>query len=438
MSRREERLREAQLAAAKERKRLVLFGAGLLTCIAIIVALNWGAGEDEDAAPPVADVQGVLALPPIEDVPLDLVRDATDSQRVILEAEPFAGLLAVSRGLFGGHLKRLGEPVFPFANAAERADELRGGIYRMRGSIVEADIIERTAGEPEFWCLVETPGGERFFYATSKVPKTLFGSLNYVLADGIFFKYYTRTLGDTRATAPLLVGRELVASYPEVAPVPEPNTLLLAEVVDPDIGSDEPLDERGLWHLLNVARTVMAEDGGTERAFADAQTLDDPLLEDLAQAPEIYRGQPFLLGGMVRGRPSPVNLGENPLRMPQMETAWLRNNSSGVDTLLHLLAPQGFDFNEPEGAVLFHGWFLQLYAYEDRDGNLRRAPVFIVTDIEGVAGKPPPWASDVLWGFIGLSVLLAGAMVVLIRRDKKRAAEFDAMRRARRRGLDAG
>jgi len=438
MSRREERLREAQLAAAKERKRLVLFGVGLVACIAIIVALNWGPGAEETAAPVVEDVQSVLALPPIDDVPLDTVSDATDSQRVILEAAPFAGLLAVSRGLFGGHLKRLGEPVFPFADGAERSDTLRGSIYRMRGSILEADIIERVPGKPEFWCLVETPDGDRFFYATSEVPETLFGSLNYVLADGIFFKYYTRTLGDTRATAPLLVGRELVASYPEVGPVAEPDLLLLAEVDDPVIGSDEPLDERGLWHLLNVARTVMAEEGGTERAFADARTLDDPLLEELAQAPELYRGQPFVFGGMVRGRPSPVNLGENPLRMPQMETAWLRNNSSGLDTLLHLLAPQGFDFDEPPGAVLFRGWFLQLYAYEDRDGNLRRAPVFIVTDIEGVAGEPPPWASDVLWGFIGLSVLLAGAMVILIRRDKKRAAEFDAMRRARRRGSDAG
>ena len=438
MNRREERLRLAQEASAKEKKRLVLFGAGLVICIGIIVMLNLGPDAEEIAAPPPSDVQGSVAMPPIDMAALAEVRDETASQRVILESGPFASLLGVSRGLFGSHLAKLGEPVFPFADGEERASELRGSLYRMRGAVVEAEVVERVAGEPEFWCMIQTDDGGRFWFVSARVPETLFGGQNYVLADGIFYKYYTRTLGELRETAPLLIGRELVASYPVDPPVGTPDTLLLADVRDPEIGYEAPLDERGLWHLLNVSRTVRGEDGGLERAFAETRSLDDALLEELARTPELYRGLPFEFGGMVRGRPAADRLGENPLRMEEMETAWLRNNSSSVDTLLYLCAPAGFEFEEPVGAVVFHGWFLQLYAYEDREGNLRRAPVFVVASIEGTTAEPPPWASDVLWGFIGLSVVLAGVMVALIRRDKRRAAEFDAMRRARRRSTDAG
>ena len=91
---------------------------------------------------------------------------------------------------------------------------------------------------------------------------------------------------------------------------------------------------------------------------------------------------------MVRGVQDFQVLGETPLRMDRMESAWLRNNSSTIDTLIRVCAPQGFDFRDPPGAVVMHGWFLQLYAYEDKEGNLRRAPVFIVTGEDDSLAPP--------------------------------------------------
>ena len=74
-----------------------------------------------------------------------------------------------------------------------------------------------------------------------------------------------------------------------------------------------------------------------------------------------------------------------------------------------------------------------MHAYVDMENQPRRAPVFVVADIEGVQGEPPPWANHVLYGFIGLSVLLGGTMFWLVQRDRKRAEAWQAQRRAKRR-----
>lgn len=412
---------------------MTLFGGGLLLCIGILVALNWGEEPEEKAASTGADIPNLMAMPPVDKEQLATVKDSTAAERVIIEPQPFQGLASLAVGLFGGHLLRLGEPDFPFDEGEARAAELRGEPFRMRGRVLDAEVRERVTGKaPEFWCLIETDRGDRAWFASLTVPETLFGSQNYVLADGYFFKYYTQKMGEERLTAPLFVGRSLVASYPVVGPAESPDVTVLAEVKDPALGAEVPLDERGLWHLLNVARTVRAEDGGVERAFADARKMEDAVLEDLARAPEVYRGAPFVFGGMVKGRPGFELLGENPLRMERMSTAWLRNNSSGVDTLVQVCAPGEFDFLDPPGTVLFHGWFLQLYSYEDKEGNQRRAPVFVIAKMEGVKGQPDPWAGQVIWVFIGLSLVLGGVMMALVRRDKRRASEFDAQRREKR------
>ncbi len=418
---------------------MILFGGGLLLCAGILVTLNRGDSGEESAAPAVAEIQDVMAMPPVDHDELATVKDSSTLDRVVIEPEPFKNLAAAAIALWGSTVVRLGEPAFPFADGEARSAELRGLPFRARGKLLETEIRERVPGKPaEFWTLVETDAGEQFFFASLAVPETLFGSENYVLADGFFFKYHTRTIGELRLTAPLFVGRELTASYPAVGPEAEPNLTRLAAVRDPAIDAPMPLDERGLWHLLNVARTVQAEDGGGERAFANAAELTDDVLEDVVRAPEAYRGAPFLLGGMVRGISDFEILGETPLRMERMSSAWLRNNSSTIDTLIRVCAPNDFDVLDPPGAVQMHGWFLQLYAYEDKEGNLRRTPVFVVTDIEGVHGEPPPWAGDVLWGFIGLSVVLAGLMTVMVRRDKARTAEWEASRRDKRRQARQG
>ena len=439
MSRRDERAQLAQEAAVKDRRRLILFGGGLLLCAGILVTLNRGDSEEDPATPVEPEIRNVMAMPPIDQEQLGTVKDTTTGDRVIIEPEPFKNLASAATALWGSTVVRLGEPAFPFADGEARSAELRGLPFRARGKLIEAEIRERVPGRPpEFWTLIETDAGDQFFFASLVVPETLFGNENYVLADGFFFKYYTQTIGGQRLTAPLLVGRELTASFPAIGPASSPDLTLLSAVHDPEIDRPMPLDERGLWHLLNVARTVQGEDGGMERAFADAAVLDDAVLEDVVHAPEAYRGAPFLLGGMVRGISDFEVLGETPLRMERMSSAWLRNNSSTIDTLIRVCAPNDFDFLNPPGAVQMHGWFLQLYAYEDKDGNLRRAPVFVVTDIEGVRGTPPPWAGGVLWGFIGLSVLLAGIMTVMVRRDKVRTAEWEESRREKRRQARQG
>ena len=432
--RREERRRQAELANAKEKKRMFLFAAGLVVCIGIIVSLNLGGGDPQQPDQRDETIQSITALPPIGAELLAQVKDSTTAERVILEPAAFSAVAKSSIALYGEHLYKLGEPAFPFAEGEARAADLRGEPYRLRGAIVDAEIEERVPGEePEYWALMQTDAGEQFFFASGRVPEILFGNDNYALADGFFFKYYTRTVGDTRVTAPLFVGRQLEASYREVAAVDRPDPLILAQIRDPEHGELGDVADEGLWHLYNVCLTQQAKEGGIESVFADAPVLDDALLEDLVRTPELYRGKIFLLGGQLRGDAWTTRLGENPLRLRDQSGAFIRDNSSGIDTLIELRAPGRFNFTDPPGVVQFHGWFLQMHAYEDTVGTPRRVPVFVVADMEGVKGEPPPWANDVLYGFIGLSVLLGGFMFWIVRRDRQRAEAFQADRRAKRR-----
>jgi hypothetical protein len=426
MSRRQELHRKAEEAARRDKRRLVSSALGLVLCLVVVWMLTKRQRAENsefatEQTPVLTDLRESLPKPDMDK--LASVKDATEAEQVILEPEAFAELSRLGRNLFASWLYLLGEPAFPFDAEAAEKEAVRGQPFRLRATLLDGRSLRRGVGLPEeYWCLLRTDDGQLVHYVAMNPPEELFGSENFVLADGYYFKQYRQRVEEEWLSAPLFVGRILEPSFREAEPTATPDLGLLAGVRDQPLGThNDPRlvdEEPGLWHLLNVARTVKEDSAALAALQAEATMLDYETLEALSRDPELFRGRLFKLGGMVR-EAATVRARENPLRAREISSAWTRNDMHG-DTLLHLKAAGEFDFQAGKGPVEYHGFFLMLWSYVDTQGQPRRVPVFAVTDADVPVLPTPPFANQMAFIFIGLAVAIGGLMYLIVQRDRKR------------------
>ncbi len=427
-----DQLRKTKLGLHKNDKfRIIAMVIGLgILLVGYQAIVNWGENSNLAGSPREEVIQEDIVLPPIDFDLLAEVKDKKASDRVVLEPMPFQHLSKMAQALLPAHLAALDEPSFPFDSSAKR-----GAPYRLRGEVLHARNVTRLAGGPsEYWCLMRNDSGQEFFYVSIRMPEELFGSENYARADGYFFKEYTQKVEDERMTRPLIVGRMLVPSARLISPTTEVDPVIMADVRDAGHGQFRDLDERAMWHLLNVARSCRNDNSTLDEKLSDAKWLNYKTLSALAKTPELFHGQPFSFTGVVVDEWSEAQP-ENGLRMNRLVNAYVRNPELG-DHLIRIIAPDGFDLKpfdrNPEE---WSGWFMQLWAYEDTKGMQRRAPVFVVAKVDAIDIEQDPYVGQIQYGFMGLFAAIALLMYYLIRRDKKSsdaAAEAWRKRRAER------
>ena len=394
-------------------------------CIVVIVVINMKAKQAENdllkqTQDSTAEITGLL--PELNQEVLDAVKDKTDNQRVILEQAAFKELGTKVRILITQWFAVVGK-TFDFENSEANSSELRGNLFRLRGELLDAEPITRVADEePEYWCHIRSDDGHEFFYVSMMMPSELFGVDNFVLADGYFFKYYRQKMGDEWVTAPLFVGRQLAPSWKRLDPATQPDMELLARVRDQPIGTDNRVENLNtmpeMWHLANVAKTVASDPEALATTIAEPLVIDYEMLKKISENPEIYRGQLFEFGGMFAGRPSTVRIGENPMRETKMSSAWIRNDFVG-DVLVHLKAPGVFPFDIERDPMVFHGYFLMLWAYLDTESIPRRTPVFVVVNSFTEDPVTPPFAGQMVLMFLGVAIGFGILLFMLVRRDRR-------------------
>ncbi|MFQ5748142.1 MAG: hypothetical protein ACE5H3_01640 [Planctomycetota bacterium] len=385
------------------------------------------------------ETQSTLLLPPVDKAALAGVQDARTEDRFLLEPEAFRSLARSARTLLPAHLRRLHEPSLPFGALEEKAPALRGEPFRQRGELLDFQTLIRTVEGPrESWCWIRTDSGHDLFFVAQEEPKELFASQNYVVADGYFFKIYTRVLDGKRVTAPLLVGRELRPSFRPLPPANEVDMALLARVKDHSLGEKGPPDADGLWHLLNVARTLGQSKEELENRFRDALVLDADLFKDLAQEPSLYHGRPFVLECRVVESWYEA-AGENPLREDFL-TYGFAGNLNWPPNPIEVILPGKKTLptrGDKNNARIFLGWFLQLEGYQAQDGMSALMPDFVVAGERPVPPREaPPWVHQLMVAFLVVAVALGIFLTWMIRRDRKAARALTARRRelaARRR-----
>jgi len=441
---RRSRLDDARALAQRDKRRLMLLVAGL----AAILFLYWQAkrvadNRSEPLEPQPEQIESLVQLPPVDKEALQGVRDATPTERAILESEAFADLARMALALLPAHLRLLGEPALPFDTIEADAAGLRGDPVRVRGTIESARPVRRSPDAPEeYWSLLRTDDGHEVHFVSLQIPEDLFRSENYVLADGYFFKLYTTNVEDRVVTAPLIVGRALVPSYHRAAPVEQLDAALLAGIRDASLSSARPIAEDGYWHLLNYAGQVAADPARLEAEFAGAPEFKFDMLQALLEEPALYRGRPFLIPGrVVRSYHGWERAPENPMRLDYTSWGYLGSDSLGMHAV-HLMAAGRFPMQGTRSDVsrIFRGWFLQWESYQDKESTMRLAPVFVVADVVEVPLETPPLFNTLSFAFLGLALLLGGLMLVLLRKDRARAvaAAKELQERRRNRRGEAG
>ncbi|MBT7318061.1 MAG: hypothetical protein HN844_02465 [Planctomycetes bacterium] len=411
-------LRKAKMGFQKNDKfRMIAMVVGLaIILVGYQAIVHWGDNAKLGDSPRADVIEEEIVLPPIDFEILAEVKDDSSGDRVVLEPKPFEHLSKMAQALLPAHLSALGEPVFPFDDSAKC-----GAPYRLRGELLHARNVTRSAGGPsEYWCLLRTDSGEEFFYVSIRLPDQLFGNENYARADGYFFKNYTQKIDGERLTRPLIVGRMLAPSARLIAPTTTIDPVIMADVRDAGHGEFRDLDERAMWHLLNVAQATTADGRADDAGLSNAKWLDYNALSELAKSPELFHGQAFSFTGVVVDSWSETQP-ENSLRMNRLTNAYIRNPELG-DHLIRVIAPGGFDLKpfdrNPEA---WTGWFMQLWAYEDTKGAQRRTPVFVIAKVDAIDIEEAPYVGQIQYGFMGLFAAIALLMFALIRRDKKSA-----------------
>ena len=426
MDKKEHRRRIAQEAAIKDKRRIILAAGGILLCVVLIVTVNMRAKKaGADLLTQSNENRTAISglLPVLDQAVLAAVKDSTPEERVVLEPAAFRELSTNVRTLMRSWFRLLGEPAFDFQNGAAKSAQLRGELFRLRGELLDARPITRVADEePEYWCHIRSDDGNEFFFVSMMMPTELFGNDNFVLADGYFFKYYRQKMDDDWVTAPLFVGRQIAPSWKRLEPSLTPDLEFMATVKDLPLGTDNRVENintlPSMWHLANVARSVTADPASFAAAIADPLIMNYDTLKMLSENPEIYRGRMFELGGMIRGLPTTVRVGENPLRERNISSSWIRNDFNG-DVLMHLKAPGVFPFDAESGPVVFHGYFLMLWAYIDTKGIPRRTPVFVVVDSFVEDPYTPPFAGQMVMMFLGVAMSIGLLLFWLVRRDRR-------------------
>jgi len=417
----------------RDQVRLAALGFTLVLVLVVFFALSRTFREEAGEADTGSneEPQSTLLLPPVDKAALSGIQDARSEDRFLLEPEAFRSLARSARTLLPAHLRLLHEPSLPFDSLEEKAPSLRGEPFRQRGELLDLQTLIRTAGGPrESWCWIRTDAGRDIFFVALEEPKELFASQNYVVADGYFFKIYTRVLDGKRVTAPLLVGRELRPSFRPAPPTSEVDMDLLARVKDHRLGQKGPPDSDGLWHLLNVARTVGQSKEELENRFRDALVLDKDLFKNLAQEPSLYRGRPFVIECRVVDSWYEA-AGENPLREDFL-TYGLAGNLNWPPNPIEVILPGKMTLparGAKNNARVFLGWFLQLEGYEGSDG-MYLMPDFVVAGERPVPPQEaPPWMHQLMVGFLAAAVLLGLFLTWMIRRDRKESRALAARRR---------
>lgn len=432
-----DRARRRQPFQGKERLRLVFMAGGLIAAIAIFVWLRIGLDKkgDPDKVPEVATLPQIgsdIQFPPVDLSIFEEVRDATSTDRLLLESGPFLDLLKTSRALLPGHLDALKSPRFPFENIEQNASTLRGVPFRERGKLLDLKIQQRVVDGPEeTWALVETDEGKRYWYVTLKQPEELFGpGGNYIVTDGFFYKLYTHSSEDERVTAPLLVGREIRASVRSAEPVKSLDLGLLADVRDADFYEEHPVEDAGYWHLMNYVETLQADPERIDKEFSAAEPLSRSSLQVLLEDPSLKRGRPYLIYGRTVHAWNKANE-ENPTRLPFSSHSFLFKYELG-DQYLRLVAPGKDALNNLGLGTEMLAYFHKMWAYTDGKGQERRVPVFFVASFAEREIDKAPLEGQIVLAFIALFVVMLLGFAYLIRRDRKQAELAAEGLRARR------
>jgi hypothetical protein len=369
------------------------------------------------------------------------ILDAREGDRVLLQRQTLDPLLEYTSSFNAAHFLALGMRDLDEAARAELAadpEALRAQPFLARGWIDDFDQRIGSGGAREYHGRLLLEDRSHCHFVVRNLPEGLIID-DFVRLDGLFLKLFRTEGEDGWLEGPLLVGPRLLHSWARPESLDRNDIFVkLAQITDDTI--DGGLTGLGgntfdaQWLLMNS----IIRGGQDEIDWEQAPELDDETLLAIMTEGPSWRGAPFripIARNMDLWTSAP---GENPARVDKVTMGWIgswtwTNNKSAV---INYVMPYDAEHLRGVRLVSARGYFIKNFAYETRDGNLRVAPYFVLSHIEEFV---PLVDNTIKYIGFGLTVLTIGIILLIfvgLRRDKQRAAEFQAdlvrRRRARR------
>ncbi|HIG11768.1 MAG: hypothetical protein ABGY71_04065 [bacterium] len=429
-----------------ERNKMIAMGILLAMVVGAFVTAEFQKQKHDDAQqgsievePEFTETIVVPEFPAAEKIAAKIL-DTRPEDRVLLPAEVLDPYIAYTRGLSDAQFEALGVEDLTLKRRGyidECPEGFRAVPFRIRGYLGDIKKRKRKDGSSEYRGWLVAPTGEIAHFIVSEMAGEP-ALDNFLRIDGLFLKLFSREGTDGEwAEGPLFVGSRGVRSYPPSEP--HDSAMLagrLALITDDSARQSSGLDGAvfdAQWLLMNYAAAE-----AKNIAWDDEETLelDNDLMVKLIKNGAAYRGRPIRIPiskNMGIWTESP---GENPLRLGRVTTGWIGNwswaNQAGV---IKFIMPANMESFEKVELLTAKGFFLKNFNYEPRDGGTRQAPYFVLSELEAFIPVENHTAQNLMYGVMGITLLLLALFPVLLLRDKKKsvALQRDLVRRKQER-----
>ncbi|MEO1699051.1 MAG: hypothetical protein AAFU73_17290 [Planctomycetota bacterium] len=458
---------EAERLARRDRNRLIAMTVLVaLVGIAYLVARGQSASQEQAAADRFASEMGQdrptdqdrtddIFVPPFEDADgLAGIADATEAERETLDETSVDATLTYAKLVSADKvLRAMGRRDYGPEVAAElegAPGDQRLAPLRVRGRVLTAQRQPRRGADDAWAGTLEALDGTRAHFIASRAPMRANGLRSvtegdYLRIDGLFHSLYSSPVeapdgSFETITAPLVVGRSLVAAPPPVSDDAALLTPALASVVDDsidDVLPESDFDE-AYWQLMAKAQR-MAETVDWDTA----PELSSELLKQLFENGDELRGAAVRIPVSINMDTYSKSIDDNPLGLERITEGWIGNMTwLGPVKMIRWRGPfERSDMvrtpstDDPQRYVTGRGFFFRNHVYKKADGQPARAPEFVLTGIDVFQIQPDVGTKFITYIVLGGTVLMIAVIFTLLLADRKRSRKLyeDMVRRKRAR-----
>ncbi|HEB53696.1 MAG TPA: hypothetical protein ENI87_10630 [bacterium] len=358
----------------------------IVACMAYaFVLLN--AIEHGEVTPDIA-VERIVPVPELDERILAETRDATRSERLLLDKEPLRHLLAKAIDVGPSVAAALGIPaeMVPVAELRADIDDWRYRWLWYEGRVV--NLSGPRDGHPIanykiYEAILELADGEHVLTAFSIEPDRTIEVGGWARAEGYLYKLRDLTYPIELQSAPMLVGRCLQRDYEDWPPVTELDQELLDRVDDsswwprdlPFRTVDEDQSE-ALWHLGAFAR-----DTRDRMSLAEWRKVPPiPEFYEQLKANEVRRGEPMRVFGTLIRRQT-IAAGANPANIKFWTAVWVQVSGFG-GMLMPIWVPKQVRELPLRAQLEVRGYYYRWFRYDTQQNRRIQVPLLVAADLD--------------------------------------------------------
>ena len=425
-----------------------VFAGCIVACFAYALSLLDRVEQAEQTPDLILEEQ--VTVPALDEALLAKTRDATRQDRLLIEKEPLAHLLAEALDVGPSVAAALDMPaeMVPIADLRAATDAWRHRWLYYEGVLVQ--LSGPKGGHPVdgysvFEATVRLASGESVFATFSMPPlSTAAPSARIAIGDWVRVEGYLMKLRDTSypeklERSPLLVGRSIEQDYEDWPAVEELDAAMLEGLRDDTLWpgdlawrSIEEDQTEALWHLGAFARDTADQWSLADWRKIEPLSVAEPY--DRLVKGEVARGEPMrVFGTLIRRRT--VAAPANPANSRYWTTAWIQASSFGGH-LIPVWVPSKVDELPMRAQLEVRGFYYRWYVYDGQEGARYRVPLFVAANLDEFDLKTEEHMRGISVGIGCAALLLLISLLWGQRRATKsslqHSRDMDARRRRRR------